>query len=43
MPLSTQAARPWASTLLLILGGFTILAIIATAALLKRDDLSDVD
>ena len=29
--------------LLLILGGFTILAIIATAALLKRDDLSDVD
>ena len=29
--------------LLLILAGFTILAIIATAALLKRDDLSDVD
>jgi len=29
--------------LLLILGGFTIIAIIATAVLLKRVDLSDVD
>ncbi len=29
--------------LLLILGGFTIIAIIGTAVLLDRDDLSDVD
>lgn len=29
--------------LLLILGGFTLIAIIATVALLKRGDLSDVD
>ena len=29
--------------LLLILGGFTIIAIIGTAVLLDRDDLSDMD
>ncbi len=29
--------------LLLILGGFTIIAIIGTAVLLDRDDLSDID